>query len=172
MGGGAGCVAGRAGRRWARRGAGDEGEIYADLVAGLGEAIVSGMVPGTSLSFTARKDALDSPQAPPRPACLHGHRAGSVQEQPWPHNAPAWQAVLSQAIGVCPAPNKPRGSAAFRHTIKMAGPLCLPSPGDQLRWNSPGDTVATPDRSNHRTPHTPAIALCVTFLRVLQQYVA
>ncbi len=76
MGGGAGCVAGRAGRRWARRGAGDEGEIYADLVAGLGEAIVSGMVPGTSLSFTARKDALDSPQAPPRPARLHGRRAG------------------------------------------------------------------------------------------------
>lgn len=42
--------------------AGDEGEIYAELVAGLGESIVSGMVPGTSLSFTARKDALESPQ--------------------------------------------------------------------------------------------------------------
>jgi hypothetical protein len=42
--------------------AGDEKEIYAELVAGLGEAIVSGMVPGTSLSFTARKDDLGNPQ--------------------------------------------------------------------------------------------------------------
>jgi alpha-glucan,water dikinase len=41
---------------------GDENEIYAELVAGLGEAIVSGMVPGTSLSFTAKKDALGNPQ--------------------------------------------------------------------------------------------------------------
>lgn len=31
-------------------------------MAGLGEAIVSGMVPGTSLSFTARKDNLGDPQ--------------------------------------------------------------------------------------------------------------
>lgn len=44
------------------RPAGDENEIYAELVAGLGEAIVSGMVPGTSLSFTAKKDALGDPQ--------------------------------------------------------------------------------------------------------------
>jgi hypothetical protein len=42
--------------------AGDEKEIYAELVAGLGEAIVSGMVPGTSLCFTARKDDLGNPQ--------------------------------------------------------------------------------------------------------------
>jgi hypothetical protein len=44
--------------------AGDEKEIYAELVAGLGEAIVSGMVPGTSLCFTARKDDLGNPQVP------------------------------------------------------------------------------------------------------------
>jgi alpha-glucan, water dikinase len=42
--------------------AGDEKEIYAELVAGLGEAIVSGMVPGTSLCFTASKDDLGNPQ--------------------------------------------------------------------------------------------------------------
>ena len=32
-------------------------------VKGLGEAIVSGTVPGTSLAFTARKDDVDSPKA-------------------------------------------------------------------------------------------------------------
>lgn len=37
-------------------------EIYAEVVKGLGESIVSGMVPGSSLAFMARKDALDSPQ--------------------------------------------------------------------------------------------------------------
>ena len=41
---------------------GDDGEIYCELVRGLGEAIVSGTVPGTALAFTARKDALDAPQ--------------------------------------------------------------------------------------------------------------
>mmetsp|Transcript_20854 Transcript_20854/g.62756 ORF Transcript_20854/g.62756 Transcript_20854/m.62756 type:complete len:1085 (+) Transcript_20854:1468-4722(+) len=51
---------------------GDEGEIYADLVAGLGESIVSGMVPGTSLSFTARKDALDDPKVVTYPSKSEG----------------------------------------------------------------------------------------------------
>lgn len=37
-------------------------EIYAELVVGLGEAIVSGLVAGTSLCFTARKDDLVNPQ--------------------------------------------------------------------------------------------------------------
>ena len=37
----------------------DENEIYAELVIGLGETLVSGMYPGRSLSFSARKDALD-----------------------------------------------------------------------------------------------------------------
>lgn len=40
---------------------GDEGEVYCELVRGLGEAIVSGTVPGTALAFTARKDALHDP---------------------------------------------------------------------------------------------------------------
>lgn len=32
------------------------------MVKGLGEALVSGMVPGSSIAFTARKDDLDHPQ--------------------------------------------------------------------------------------------------------------
>ncbi|KFM28490.1 Alpha-glucan water dikinase, chloroplastic [Auxenochlorella protothecoides] len=41
---------------------GDADEIYAELVIGLGEAIVSGAVPGSALAFSARKDALDAPR--------------------------------------------------------------------------------------------------------------
>lgn len=41
---------------------GAKDEIFAELVAGLGESIVSGMVPGSSLSFYAKKDALDKPE--------------------------------------------------------------------------------------------------------------
>ena len=37
---------------------GDEGEVFCELVAGLGEAIVSGAVPGSALAFAARKDKL------------------------------------------------------------------------------------------------------------------
>lgn len=37
------------------------GQIFAELVKGLGESLVSGMVPGSSIAFTARKDALDAP---------------------------------------------------------------------------------------------------------------
>jgi hypothetical protein len=44
-------------------------------VAGLGEAIVSGMVPGTSLSFTARKDDLGNPQASDTSAMCRTHIA-------------------------------------------------------------------------------------------------
>lgn len=32
------------------------------MVKGLGEALVSGMVPGSSIAFAARKDDLDHPQ--------------------------------------------------------------------------------------------------------------
>lgn len=41
---------------------GAKDEIFAELVAGLGESIVSGMVPGSSLSFYAKKDALEKPE--------------------------------------------------------------------------------------------------------------
>lgn len=37
-------------------------EIYAEVVAGLGESIVSGMVPGTALSFVAKKTSLENPE--------------------------------------------------------------------------------------------------------------
>ena len=37
---------------------GDVGEVFCELVAGLGEAIVSGAVPGSALAFAARKDKL------------------------------------------------------------------------------------------------------------------
>ena len=41
---------------------GNEEEIYAELVAGLGESIVSGMVPGASLAFVGNKADLDNPR--------------------------------------------------------------------------------------------------------------
>ncbi|KAK2077624.1 hypothetical protein QBZ16_004470 [Prototheca wickerhamii] len=41
---------------------GDRDEIYAELVIGLGEAIVSGTVPGSALAFSARKDSIDRPR--------------------------------------------------------------------------------------------------------------
>ena len=47
---------------------GNEEEVYAELVAGLGEAIVSGMVPGASLSFVGNKADLDNPTV--RAACV------------------------------------------------------------------------------------------------------
>ena len=41
---------------------GKRDEIFAELVIGLGESIVSGMVPGSSLSFVANKSDLDKPE--------------------------------------------------------------------------------------------------------------
>ena len=41
---------------------GSPDEIYAEVVKGLGESIVSGMVPGSSLAFMANKSSLDNPQ--------------------------------------------------------------------------------------------------------------
>jgi len=41
---------------------GAKDEIFAELVQGLGESIVSGMVPGSALSFYAKKDSLDKPE--------------------------------------------------------------------------------------------------------------
>lgn len=41
---------------------GSQKEIYAEVVKGLGEAIVSGNVPGSSLAFTAEKSDLDTPK--------------------------------------------------------------------------------------------------------------
>ena len=38
---------------------GDDGEVFCELVAGLGEAIVSGAVPGSALAFAARKEKLE-----------------------------------------------------------------------------------------------------------------
>ena len=40
---------------------GSPDEIYAEVVRGLGESIVSGMVPGSSLAFMANKSDLDNP---------------------------------------------------------------------------------------------------------------
>ena len=46
--------------------------MYCELVRGLGEAIVSGTVPGTALTFVARKDDIDAPR-------VGGWLAGSVE---------------------------------------------------------------------------------------------
>lgn len=37
-------------------------QVFCELVKGLGESLVSGMVPGSSVAFAARKDNLDQPQ--------------------------------------------------------------------------------------------------------------
>lgn len=37
-------------------------QVFAEVVMGLGEAIVSGLVPGAALSFKAPKSALDKPE--------------------------------------------------------------------------------------------------------------
>lgn len=37
-------------------------QVFAEVVLGLGEAIVSGLVPGAALSFKAPKSALDKPE--------------------------------------------------------------------------------------------------------------
>lgn len=44
---------------------GSEEEIFGELVIGLGESIVSGMVPGSSLAFVTSKNDLDSPKVCP-----------------------------------------------------------------------------------------------------------
>lgn len=36
-------------------------QIFAEMVKGLGESLVSGMVPGSSIAFSTRKDNLDAP---------------------------------------------------------------------------------------------------------------
>jgi alpha-glucan,water dikinase len=37
-------------------------QVFCELVKGLGESLVSGMVPGSSIAFAARKDNLDHPE--------------------------------------------------------------------------------------------------------------
>ena len=37
-------------------------EVFAEVVLGLGESIVSGLVPGSALSFKAPKSSLNKPQ--------------------------------------------------------------------------------------------------------------
>ena len=52
-------------------------EVFAEVVLGLGESIVSGLVPGSALSFKAPKSALDKPQVPqPRWHAVHANRDG------------------------------------------------------------------------------------------------
>lgn len=41
---------------------GNNNEIYCELVKGLGESLVSGMVPGSSMAFVAKKSDLSNPQ--------------------------------------------------------------------------------------------------------------
>jgi Pyruvate phosphate dikinase, AMP/ATP-binding domain len=48
---------------------GNRDEVYAELVLGLGESIVSGMVPGSSMAFVGNKSNLDNPKV---------HKSGSV----------------------------------------------------------------------------------------------
>ena len=42
--------------------AGSPDEVYAEVVVGLGESIVSGLVPGSALGCITKKSDLDSPE--------------------------------------------------------------------------------------------------------------
>ena len=67
---------------------GAKDEIFAELVAGLGESIVSGMVPGSSLSFYAKKDSLDKPEVS-KPSLNHCTCSMAYARKPvtaWPAN--------------------------------------------------------------------------------------
>jgi hypothetical protein len=66
---------------------GDAGEIYVELVRGLGEAIVSGTVPGAALTFVARKDDIENPKV--------GRRAGQGNRG----RGLCWQRVVVSAEG-------------------------------------------------------------------------
>lgn len=53
---------------------GDKDEIYAELVIGLGESIVSGTVPGSALAFSARKEDTGAPTVLLYPSKSEGMR--------------------------------------------------------------------------------------------------
>lgn len=55
-----------------RQHAGNEDEIYCELVKGLGESLVSGTVPGSALSFVAQKTDLRNPQVKTFPSKSNG----------------------------------------------------------------------------------------------------
>lgn len=52
--------------------AGNEDEIYCEMVKGLGESLVSGMVPGSALSFVAQKTDLHNPEVKTFPSKSNG----------------------------------------------------------------------------------------------------
>ncbi len=40
----------------------DEQEVFCEMVRGLGESLVSGMIPGSAIAFKANKSKLDAPE--------------------------------------------------------------------------------------------------------------
>ena len=49
--------------------AGSPDEVYAEVVVGLGESIVSGLVPGSALGCVIKKSDLDNPEVSTATAC-------------------------------------------------------------------------------------------------------
>ena len=49
--------------------AGSPDEVYAEVVVGLGESIVSGLVPGSALGCIIKKSDLDNPKVSAATAC-------------------------------------------------------------------------------------------------------
>lgn len=43
----------------------DETEVFCEMVQGLGESLVSGMIPGSSIAFRAKKNNLGNPEVSP-----------------------------------------------------------------------------------------------------------
>lgn len=126
---------------------GDEGEVYCELVRGLGEAIVSGTVPGTALTFVARKDDIDNPRVrggggagPHRSGCVVFFGAAG------PTHSSACQRF--SARGACITGQSIAGSSA----AGRLGTLCLlwppprrPHPLQVLLYPSKSEGMFVPD---------------------------
>jgi alpha-glucan, water dikinase len=81
---------------------GDEGEVFGELVKGLGEALVSGAVPGSSLAFAARKplSAASAASAASASASSSSGGGGAVFDKNAPLDAPAVLSYPSKSVGM------------------------------------------------------------------------
>ena len=136
--------------------AGDESEVYCELVKGLGESLVSGTVPGSALSFSAPKADLASPQILTFPSKSHGmfvpesliFRSDSNGEDlagarcrrvRW--SVSFWLCALACLVPVAPRPRDCAESPFIRQPL----PVSCQSPGREPH-------ITIPAQSRHRAP--------------------
>jgi len=97
------------GRRPARPAA----QVYTELVVGLGEAIVSGLVPGSAMSAVAKKDALDEPRV--RKAIKRTNEAcfGDASAQHCLHCCKQAEPGCKRAEALCPQVGRARAQVVM-----------------------------------------------------------